>query len=143
VKILRVFRLLKLTKVLKFSIYIEKMEDFLHVPPAVFDLLKLGLQVYVICHLVACVWWGGCTVFSKYTWYDDMGIENSSAGNQYIVALYWTVATITSVGYGDIVPVNTSERILNIIIVLFGASIFGFMIANVTSVMDGFNKVRT
>jgi hypothetical protein len=45
IKTLRIFRLLKLTRVLKFGKYIEKIEDFLGIPPAVFDLLKLGLQV--------------------------------------------------------------------------------------------------
>jgi hypothetical protein len=95
-----------------------------------------------VCHFVACLWWGLCSVLTDYSWFDEMGIADSPAGFQYVVTLYWTVATITSVGYGDIVPINTRERILNIIVVLFGASIFGFMIANVTSVMDGFNKVN-
>ena len=162
IKILRVFRLLKLTRVLKLGVYIEVLEDSLGVSPAVFDLAKLGIQVYIVCHFVACFWWGMCRIMSTNTWYTACASEcyitnpgseypeeeclcaqDPTPGYEYVVTLYWTIATITSVGYGEIHPVNSSERLVAILIILFGASIFGFMIAKVTQAMDSFNKAET
>ena len=43
---------------------------------------------------------------------------------QYLVALYWSVQTLTTVGYGDVVPVNNSERAYVIIALTLGAGYF-------------------
>ncbi|VVB91115.1 Calcium-gated potassium channel MthK [uncultured archaeon] len=40
-----------------------------------------------------------------------------------ISSLYWTVATVTTIGYGDIVPHTTGGRIFSIIIMISGVSV--------------------
>jgi voltage-gated potassium channel len=42
----------------------------------------------------------------------------------YLDALYFTVATLTSVGYGDIAPVTFAGRIVAILMMLLGTFIF-------------------
>lgn len=42
----------------------------------------------------------------------------------YIDALYFTVTTLTTTGFGDITPTGTSGKILTIIIMVFGVSLF-------------------
>jgi voltage-gated potassium channel Kch len=39
----------------------------------------------------------------------------------YLDALFWAVATVTTVGYGDIVPVTDAGKILAILTMLFGS----------------------
>ncbi|NDF13924.1 two pore domain potassium channel family protein [bacterium] len=43
---------------------------------------------------------------------------------RYLDALYFTVATLTSVGYGDIAPVTFAGRIVAILMMLLGTFIF-------------------
>ena len=42
-----------------------------------------------------------------------------------MASLYWTVTTLTTTGYGDIVPINDAERVLNVFIMVVGATVFG------------------
>ena len=55
-----------------------------------------------------------------------MAIEQFSA----LDALYFTVATISTVGYGDLHPVTPAGKILAIIIILTGVGCFVGFVAN-------------
>ena len=56
--------------------------------------------------------------------------------------MYWAITTLTGTGYGDIVPVNTSERIIATIAFVLGSSLFGYVTANVTEVVASFSKAE-
>ena len=44
--------------------------------------------------------------------------------NNYADALYYTVTTLTTVGYGDITLTGTSGRLLSVLIMIFGVALF-------------------
>ena len=44
------------------------------------------------------------------TWMNDIYIMNLGSWDLYITSFYFTVSTITTVGYGDIRGFNTLER---------------------------------
>lgn len=44
-------------------------------------------------------------------------------GAGFVTSLYWTVATITTIGYGDVVPQTPEGRIFSIIIIISGVSV--------------------
>lgn len=39
---------------------------------------------------------------------------------QFIAAIYWATTTITTIGYGDITPTSTAERVVAMIVMLLG-----------------------
>ena len=43
-------------------------------------------------------------------------------------------------GYGDIVPINTSERIVACIAFIVGASVFGYVTANIVDTVGAFGR---
>ena len=57
-------------------------------------------------------------------------------------ALWWTIETITSVGYGDMYPVTVEGRIIGSILMIGGVGIFGVFTAYIASlfVKDNQNK---
>lgn len=59
-------------------------------------------------------------------------------------ALYWAVVTISTVGYGDMVPVTTFGRVLAVLLMLSGIAIVGVTTATVVSYLgDAIHTRRT
>lgn len=50
--------------------------------------------------------------------------------------LWWAITTITTVGYGDKVPVTDSGKILGIILQILGAMMFGSIVAIISNYMS-------
>ena len=51
-------------------------------------------------------------------------------------AIWWTVTTITTVGYGDLVPVTNAGKIVSMILQFFGVIMYGSLIAMVNIALN-------
>jgi hypothetical protein len=74
----------------------------------------------------------------KGTWLEKYYLEygTNEDENIYVVAFYWTITTITTVGYGDIVGTNTLERIFSSFIMLLGVISFSFVQGSIASILQ-------
>lgn len=50
-------------------------------------------------------------------------------------ALWWAVQTVTTVGYGDVVPENTGGRVVAAIVMLNGIAFISLITASVTAIL--------
>ena len=48
-------------------------------------------------------------------------------------ALWWCIATVTTVGYGDVVPVTSLGRIMAIIYMFFGITLIAVLLAVISN----------
>ena len=137
IQLLRLFKVSSLGTRLRWDFYTDAIIYNFSISAVTFKMILLFLIIYFIAHLIACLWWALCTLISFYAWYDDPSmvyetdLRFQAVYDQYLFSIYWTFTTITTVGYGDIHPINTNERIVCIFIVVLGVSIFGYAVARI------------
>ncbi|MCL7040459.1 hypothetical protein MKW94_028362, partial [Papaver nudicaule] len=54
---------------------------------------------------------------------------------RYITSIYWSITTMTTVGYGDLHAQNTGEMIFNIFYMLFNLGLTAYLIGNMTNLV--------
>lgn len=88
-------------------------------------LVKLLLMFFYSAHLFACTFLAVSKITEGDRWIDIASVANEEYDTQYLVSLYWAFATIGTVGYGDIAPVNTYERGFAILCFFAGSVLYG------------------
>ncbi|MCP4126481.1 MAG: ion transporter [Gammaproteobacteria bacterium] len=124
---LRIFRLLRLLRLLKLARYSRALDRMYRA----FQLVRTDLA---LCMMAAMV----------FVYLSAVGIyyfENPAQPEQFksvFHSLWWAVATLTTVGYGDIYPVTVGGRIFTFVILMIGLGIItiptGIMAAAMTRV---------
>ncbi|BDA43675.1 probable potassium voltage-gated channel subfamily H member 7 [Coccomyxa sp. Obi] len=88
----------------------------------------------VLLNFLTCCWYYIATLEglqnSWLTSVNKMDISSASAARQWVASLYFVVMTITTVGYGDVGPINAFEEIMASLLMLLGVIIFGFVISS-------------
>ncbi|OMJ69246.1 hypothetical protein SteCoe_33079 [Stentor coeruleus] len=147
----RLYRLIKLAKIIRilkaqqgFQKFIDKVGLNFKIPLALKRLLYFLIVFGIICHLITCLWYFASTLQDNQydNWVNKYGIENYSIFNLYTASLYWTVTTLATVGYGDIVPANSAERGICIIVMLGGVFFYSYTIGTITSLMTDMGKKK-
>ncbi|ATX82440.1 voltage-gated potassium channel [Mariprofundus ferrinatatus] len=55
-------------------------------------------------------------------------------------ALWWAFVTITTVGYGDIVPITAGGRVVAVMTMVFGIIIYSLLVANLTVFLNEYGR---
>jgi len=88
------------------------------------------LSLFVIVYLVFC---------RSYEHFKGIDKElDKSLLNAFIYRLYFILVTVTTIGYGDIVPVSMRARLITIFIIL---TIFVLILKVFDSLIDNYNNV--
>ncbi|KAK1438219.1 hypothetical protein QVD17_04025 [Tagetes erecta] len=61
--------------------------------------------------------------------------EDRSIWLGYTYSLYWSIVTLTTVGYGDLHAVNTGEKVFSIFYMLFNIGLTSYLIGNMTNLI--------
>lgn len=123
-RLVRMRRVKQLFDIIKFSTKVSLMS---------LTLIRNGVAALVWTHFAACVFY---FISKQYdfdpdnTWigpHDDM-----SSFEIYILTLYWSVVTFSTVGYGDFSPVNAAEQIFGMVYMLLNIVLMSYIIGSIT-----------
>ena len=156
----RMYKLIKMTKLLRILKIIKEKSKLLKYLNEIFK-IGLGMErlfffvmiFFIVSHIVSCVWIISCqlsTTMNKdgtldyaNTWMDDPQILGIVKSNDhvalYLTSFYFTISTITTVGYGDISGQNTIERSMGILIMLIGVMAFSFATGSLSSILQNYD----
>lgn len=58
---------------------------------------------------------------------------------RYVTSMYWAMSTMATVGYGDVTPIQISEKLVAMAGMLVGVTIFAYIMSTVSSLLSTFN----
>lgn len=134
----RLFKLLRLTRLFKLftsNRTLRRLNEMSNaINPSVIRMILMVFWIFIASHLVACAWIaiGGI----------DIGEDRL---NTYLQAFYWTITTLTTIGYGDISPdlAVKSQLLFTIIVQLLGAGMYGFIIGNISNLIANMDVAKS
>ena len=104
-----------------------------------FNFLELLFVVLYSVHFCSCVQISVGKKNPDNSWLDDSILERDNNYDVYLTAFYYSAITMSTIGYGDIVPRNTQERFLNVFVAKFGYGMFAYGINEVKNIFDQIN----
>ncbi|KAF9662193.1 hypothetical protein SADUNF_Sadunf18G0027800 [Salix dunnii] len=131
--LLRLWRLRRVTELYKrlekdtrFSYFYTRLLKLISV--TLFAVHSAGCFYYWIAahHKTASNTWIGAQV-------EDFKYRSIWLG--YTYSIYWSIVTLTTVGYGDLHAVNTGEKIFNMFYMLFNIGLTAYIIGNMTNLI--------
>jgi voltage-gated potassium channel len=121
-RILRILMLFRLFKLLRYANSIKQFSD-------VFIDKKFEFFTLAIMFFMA-VTFGSTIIFI----YEGAGVNPNI--NSFFDAIYWSIITISTVGFGDISPITLEGRIATIFLVIVGVAVIAFFTSIVTTALS-------
>ncbi|OAY54336.2 potassium channel KAT3 isoform X2 [Manihot esculenta] len=138
-EVFRVLNLLRLWRLRRVSELFERLEKDIRFSYFLTRLVKLISVTLFAVHSAGCFyfWLASHHKNPDNTW---IGIKiqdfkHRSIWLGYTYSIYWSIVTLTTVGYGDLHAVNTGEKIFNMFYMLFNIGLTAYIIGNMTNLI--------
>lgn len=149
--VLRLLRLAKLLRIFRASRILRRWESAISISHNRLQLFKFAFTIILLAHWMACgfklVEVLEATTPNWLTKYfdTDFGVNSTIIPweTQYVAALYWAVMTITTIGYGDVSPATDPERWYAVLAMLFGGSVYAYIIGSVCGIVASIDEIET
>ncbi|OMJ95537.1 hypothetical protein SteCoe_1141 [Stentor coeruleus] len=143
-RIYRLFSLFKLLRFMKTAYHTKKFLSLKIYSEVLVKFLNFFLAACVLIHILGCIWIMISTLDIRYTvnWYVKMNMQEKDIEDVYLYAIYYVFTTLTTIGYGDIVPVTIAEKIFAIMLMGFGISFYSLLIGNLNTIFASLDEKK-
>ncbi|WP_032913963.1 cyclic nucleotide-binding domain-containing protein [Leptospira santarosai] len=125
------FGITRIVKVVRVPAILHRLNLAFKPAPGVLRLVLLGFWISIVAHWCAVGW----------LYMDELN-SAKTGWDEYVKALYWSVMTLATVGYGDVLPVTTNQRIYVILVMMLGAAVYATVIGNIASILGNLDLIR-
>jgi len=134
--LIRSTRLIRLFRLVRIAQFMQKLSKTNIFNPAILRMVFLGFWVMIVAHWAACGWIavGGGNIGPEWT---------ANGYLFYIRSLYWSITTMTTIGYGDVTPVTSTQTIFAMIMELIGAGLYGYVVGSVANLIAKLDVARS
>jgi CRP-like cAMP-binding protein len=143
-QILRILKALKMLRLLRLSQVFTRWERAFVMKHAVATVSKFLFSIFFVSHILACVFFavGNATLSAgdPKNWISEEGLENAGLFDKYIASVYWSLMTVTTIGYGDLASVSTAERIVSVISMVIGSSIYAYGLTTIITIAGAISR---
>ena len=144
VRLIKLLRLYRIKRVIA-GLYIRFPQSIWMVATA-----ELLMTMSLVAHWMACLWYRiGLGLFGSDTdqgWVfkegivDDQGLPVDGQGITFfawVSAFYWSITTMSTIGYGDISASTQEERIVACALMVIGCVFFAYTTGTITNIITG------
>ena len=131
-----------LLQVLKLARVAQRMRQWRHHEVQHTNLLRLTFFVYwiaLVAHWLACGW----LALDGPTKFNSEAEPPPDSFTRYLRALYWSVTTLATVGYGDLTPTGNAQVAYTMMVMLLGVGVYGYVIGNVATLLANLDVARS
>eukprot|EP00929_Paragymnodinium_shiwhaense_P078023 TRINITY_DN40346_c0_g2_i2.p1 TRINITY_DN40346_c0_g2~~TRINITY_DN40346_c0_g2_i2.p1 ORF type:complete len:680 (+),score=54.50 TRINITY_DN40346_c0_g2_i2:61-2100(+) len=148
--VLRGLRLLRLVRLLRLCRCAKVMMTFQYsygISYATSSLAQCAIVVLLACHWMACLWASMATCSDlERSWLTALQEQKGGPPELYegkwhiyLMSLYWAIVTLTSIGYGDIVPQTPQEYIVATLCTSVMAAFWAYLIGAICATFATMN----
>ena len=144
-RLIKLFRLIRLLKLMKKQEQImNKMKEVIKVGQTLERLSFFVIMLFIATHFVSCCWiliaklqreLGAPAGENATSWIMEGEYEEANVFELYTLAFYFTIQTLTTVGYGDFSIKSHSEKFMTIMLQLLGIIFFSFVSGAITNII--------
>jgi hypothetical protein len=137
-KLMRLFRTFKMVK--EKNKILHYMQKYLNIGVGMQRLIVFGILFVIITHIVACLWiiTASFANNAEGTWMEG-DIYEMGSSEKYLTSIYFTVTTITTVGYGDVSISTKMEKVFCVTMMLFGVITFSYASGSLASILQSYD----
>ena len=131
--------ILPLVQLVKLARVAQRMQQWRHHAVQHANVLRLAFFVYwllLTAHWLACGW---LALHGNTTLADQVVVYGF---RRYLRALYWSVTTLSTIGYGDLTPATDLQIAYTMVVTFLGVAVYGYVIGNVTSLLANIDLAK-
>ncbi|KAL4456280.1 hypothetical protein ABPG74_014241 [Tetrahymena malaccensis] len=123
---------------------VHRLEEVFHprnLGAALIDIIKVIFVISFIAHLFCCSFYYLSTFeTNQITWVSKLNLDSNDVFGLYVAGVYYSVITMITLGYGDIVPITTVERIFVVGMTLVSCAVFAYSVNTISGIIGDFSS---